>query len=473
MLEELDIASGLLQIALDRYLRVCSAIQKSFVTKSASNIISQDFTARIKTEVHTLLDYESKFQEAKAAITWARNSAALAPASSLPPEILTRVFRFVLSEERCSSREKDDHEENWFSQYPDRLSHVCSHWRWVALGSRDLWTHIDLYPEPIVNQQILPRAKAYGERSDPLPLYIHIDESAHTFGHGYVGRLPGPSDNPTANAIELVASLAPRTRSLNLTINGEYSDFHRKALESCLKNCVPGVLSRLVVCGAAGEDDYCRVITTRDGTLAREYHGEPYSSVPLDIPEQQIEDVLFRCTSLSLDGLFAPWESKAYRGLTELRLTRCNKSQFDSQDGSIPESVFVNMLKGSPQLRVLLFDLSMSAPLPDSTCVEPVALLILETLALGAEEEGSIGQFLRWIAPGPKPLAVLTQWVRDAGHRRTFEMGQFEAFLARSNVSRLSVAGAYSCDVTKLSQIAQRVPDLSLNDTEIDWDEIL
>ncbi|CEL58730.1 hypothetical protein RSOLAG1IB_08776 [Rhizoctonia solani AG-1 IB] len=472
MLEELEAASGLLQIALDRYLRVCSAIQKSYVAKNASDTISQDFKEKIRAEAHTLLDYESKFQEAKAAITWTRNSAALAPAGNLPPEILAQIFRFVLCQEQCSSQREYTYEEFWFSRYPDWLSHVCSHWRQVALGSRELWTHIDIYPEPAVGQRINLRARAYAERSIPLPLYIHIKEFGHRIEYGGIDRLSRLLDCPATSAIGLISYLAPRARSFNITINGGYLDFYRIALESCLRSCRPGVLSRLVIRGAIDEDDFSMVITARDGTLGKQYTREPYGFITLDITEQQLEDTLFWCTSLSFDGIFTPWESKGYRGLTELRLTSYSKPRFSLQEESIPESAFVNILKGSPQLRVLLFGFRLRTPLPASTFVEPVSLPDLETLAI--EEEGSsIGNLLRWVAPGTKALTVLIQWNRDLNGRGTFTIGQLEALLARSNVRRLSVAGAYNYDLTKLSQAAYKFPELSLNSDDIDWDELL
>jgi hypothetical protein len=214
------------------------------------------------------------------------------------------------------------------------------------------------------------------------------------------------------------------------------------------------------------------VITTRDGTLGKQYIREPYGFITLDITEQQLEDTLFRCTSLSFDGIFTPWESKGYRGLTELRLTSYNKPQFSLQEESIPESAFVNILKGSPQLRVLLFGFHLRAPLPASIFVEPVSLPDLETLAI--EEEGIlIGNLLRWVAPGTKALTVLIRWNRGPNGRGTFTIGQLEALLARSNVTRLSVAGAFNCDLNEVSQVAYKFPGLSLNSDDIDWDELL
>ncbi|KDN44319.1 hypothetical protein RSAG8_05583, partial [Rhizoctonia solani AG-8 WAC10335] len=472
MIEELGIASGLLRVTLDRYLRVCSAIQKSYVTRSTDNIVSQDFTERIQDEVHSLLDYESKLQEAKSAITWTRNSAALAPASILPPEILTRIFRFVLSGEQCSSGDGDGVIR--YSKHPEWLSHVCSRWRQTTLGLRDLWTHIDLSPNPLSNHRILPRARAYAERSKPLPLYIHTDDSVDWRGYGSLSMKLGPSSDLTDSVIELIASLAPRTRALDLGINYGHIEFHRAALESCLKGCVPGVFSRLAVYRASGYGDCCKTITTSDGTLAQHYHGNVDRPVLLGISEQHLEAILFRCTTLCFDGLFAPWASKAYHGLTELRLTRCRKPQ----DGSILESVFVGMLKASPQLRVLLFDLLVGAPLPNTTSVELIPLTNLEALAVRIADEISIGRFFRWIAPGPKSLDsldVLLEWYHGAGGGgfSAFTQDQLRAFFARSNVAEFLIAGPYESYVDDLSKLTSNISELTPGDNDPYWDELL
>ena len=92
---------------------------------------------------------------------------ALSPISKLPPEILTSIFLFYKESYReasdmrdCSLAEKDA--TAWQS-----VSHVCQHWRAVALNCTTLWS--------IINLQIASRSDCLSEfllRSKNAPLTI-------------------------------------------------------------------------------------------------------------------------------------------------------------------------------------------------------------------------------------------------------------------------------------------------------------
>ncbi|QRW25700.1 hypothetical protein RhiXN_10776 [Rhizoctonia solani] len=182
------------------------------------------------------------------------------------------------------------------------------------------------------------------------------------------------------------------------------------------------------------------------------------------------EDVLSRCDTLSLDGVFCfPWASRAYHRLTEFRLIW----KQDHRDNSILESEFVAILKASPQLRILEYDLWPSAPFSKSAPVHPVALHELETFAVGMHDEAMIGKFLRWIAPGPKPLNMLMTWLDDAraGSLKPYTISELKAFFGPSNVGTLSVTGFEGCDqVSDLLKFAPRVFELAIESTN--WDHM-
>ncbi|KAI0277170.1 hypothetical protein BGY98DRAFT_900306, partial [Russula aff. rugulosa BPL654] len=59
----------------------------------------------------------------------------LVPISVLPPEILARVFHLLVRKEPpfCGRRKN----LGWI-----RVTHVCRHWRQVALGDSSLWSKI-------------------------------------------------------------------------------------------------------------------------------------------------------------------------------------------------------------------------------------------------------------------------------------------------------------------------------------------
>lgn len=69
---------------------------------------------------------------------------ALAPISSLPPEILAIIFSFL-----CWQSLGRDSGHNLA---PIRLSHVCRHWREIALNQSLLWSHVDFTAPPSLGQ---------------------------------------------------------------------------------------------------------------------------------------------------------------------------------------------------------------------------------------------------------------------------------------------------------------------------------
>ncbi|KAH9969375.1 hypothetical protein BGW80DRAFT_630910 [Lactifluus volemus] len=64
---------------------------------------------------------------------------ALALISVLPPELLSRIFHFLVLEEPSWSTSES---LGWI-----KITHVCQHWRQVALEDSSLWTTISGYPE--------------------------------------------------------------------------------------------------------------------------------------------------------------------------------------------------------------------------------------------------------------------------------------------------------------------------------------
>ncbi|KAI0252267.1 hypothetical protein BJV78DRAFT_1204073 [Lactifluus subvellereus] len=91
-----------------------------------------------------------------------RRNHALAPISLLPPELLVRVFHFQAFEASRSNRETLDR---------IRVTHVCQHWRQVALEDSSLWARFSgLLPSTTCLAEILARAK-------DAPLIIDLDGS--------------------------------------------------------------------------------------------------------------------------------------------------------------------------------------------------------------------------------------------------------------------------------------------------------
>ena len=88
---------------------------------------------------------------------------SLAPISVLPPEVLARVFHFLSLEEPPFSGKQ---ELGWI-----RATHVCQHWRQVALGDSSLWARISGMPTKLeLISEMLARA-----RNAPLDIDIELD----------------------------------------------------------------------------------------------------------------------------------------------------------------------------------------------------------------------------------------------------------------------------------------------------------
>ncbi|KAJ7247647.1 hypothetical protein B0H12DRAFT_1220298 [Mycena haematopus] len=98
------------------------------------------------------LDQEiQKYQESIRALQYRRN--ALSPIGRLPPEMLSRIFIFCIR--------PDSH--YWIKE----VSHICRHWRAVALGCPNLWS-FPIFSQPKWADEML-------ERSKMAPLTVKAD----------------------------------------------------------------------------------------------------------------------------------------------------------------------------------------------------------------------------------------------------------------------------------------------------------
>ena len=120
---------------------------------------------------------------------------AFAPISLLPPEVLARVFHFLVFEDPACSEEQN---LGWI-----RATHVCRFWRQVALDDSSLWATIS----GISEKTELIYAMLARSRNAPLDIDIHVDEHSGRkvfnmfpphFSHIRELRLHGPSILRTA-----------------------------------------------------------------------------------------------------------------------------------------------------------------------------------------------------------------------------------------------------------------------------------
>ncbi|KAL1664513.1 hypothetical protein GGF50DRAFT_127146 [Schizophyllum commune] len=101
------------------------------------------------------------------------------PISWLPNEVLARVFTAAADYDLASISEAQDEVATQRQALPIALSHVCSRWRSVALGTRELWSFIlivDVVSASLPPDHSLPKsALAFLKRSgDACPLDVCI-----------------------------------------------------------------------------------------------------------------------------------------------------------------------------------------------------------------------------------------------------------------------------------------------------------
>ena len=97
---------------------------------------------------------------------------ALVPISLLPPEILARVFHLLVIEEPPLSENQN---LGWV-----RVTHVCRHWRQVALGDSSLWAKIWGIP---TNTQWIPEILV---RAKNVPLDIELNVAASSISEVFL-----------------------------------------------------------------------------------------------------------------------------------------------------------------------------------------------------------------------------------------------------------------------------------------------
>ncbi|CEL61270.1 hypothetical protein RSOLAG1IB_09892 [Rhizoctonia solani AG-1 IB] len=457
---ELATTSSLLREALDRYHTACSAIRRTCVANGLAEQLPPELPIRVSEEIEQLAAYELILHDAKSAINFARNSGSFTSINVLPREIISYIFSLVVADEHCGLKQKRTSgracTHTVLSKYPDILTHVCSYWRQIALGSHALWTHIDLSFDNSISAQLVSRADTYASRAGQASLHLHIHSEPPMQNYPLGG-------NPLTP--RLIESLAPQTGELVLRLEKDH-DTMGVILEAFLRNCTPGVFTRFSLKTFLTETRSCNFIRTK-GNLDPEgsLHEE---DLILDLPEQRLDDVMVHVTALHTFDLLLPWSSKAYHNLTDLRLN-CNTLP---HGGEISESDFVRILRSSPLLQRLELGLTMIKALPVTTQIDPVILDYIRVLKLDMRESPSSNQFrlgclLRWISPGSRPLRVeINEKCMDwdiGGAKALLGDKLFSCFFSRSNVVWVTVNSLWTvAEAVNLIEVVPSIQALTL-----------
>lgn len=217
---------------------------------------------------------------------------ALSPACSLPPEILSHIFRYHLLYQKSRTGVQD---ARWF-----RFSHVCVYWREVAIHDAGLWGDICLF-QPSWAREMLERSKQHP---------IHIDVGLAL---------------PRSNVYEVVADTlrnhTPRIRTLRLTA------------------WATRTLSRML-CALSGD---AKQLQTLEVTLKIDR-----SDIDFVIGNSFLGGYMPKLKTLVLSNCIIRWDSPMLRGLTELRLDFSPEVE-ETHD----LEMLLAALDGLPDLRIL------------------------------------------------------------------------------------------------------------------------
>ncbi|KAL5637801.1 hypothetical protein ACGC1H_002164 [Rhizoctonia solani] len=387
MLDELTAAGAILSIALERYYATCLAIQKTYPRNEKSYTIDPQFLPRLDAQINLATSLQSTLARAKAAISWSRNcSHTHVTVNDLPSEVLAYVFHMVVSGQPCAKRDYHGVDKTMDLMYPAVLSRVCSRWRSIAFSTPTLWTHIDLSTSTLLNKQHLDGlTKLHLSHVGPLSLDLHLfDASGYEMSQLSHG---GGFDSSITGSITRLAS---RTSSFSMDELRDFSpDNYGKVLSALFQDSTPGTLTNLT------NLQYLNRTFGGPGFLNAKEDPVVYGSSIIDLPREQLENILEHVSVLRLAGLYPRWTSRAYHGLVELRLVG---------GGTVNESDLVGILRSSPGLRILQLSHQINRLLPIDAEVAPIVLRDLEVLIVWQISCPLLPSLLRWLAPGPKPL---------------------------------------------------------------------
>lgn len=120
-----------------------SAFSESMVKNAAYTYIEQEIEV-LETKIHALTAEK---------LAWKRRHNTLSIVSRLPSETLSVIFKFVAKGAWIKKYSVKLPRLHWI-----RVTHVCSHWRHVALNFPDLWTKI-LFDHPKAALKMFDRSK--------------------------------------------------------------------------------------------------------------------------------------------------------------------------------------------------------------------------------------------------------------------------------------------------------------------------
>ncbi|EKM51628.1 uncharacterized protein PHACADRAFT_261877, partial [Phanerochaete carnosa HHB-10118-sp] len=239
----------------------------------------------------------------------------MSPIHNLPVELLSRVFALGVLD-----RPYPDLTPLHVPSFEVLVSHVCHHWRDIALRTQSLWTTLNFRLKCHMD-----RAHIYLSRSNQLHVDIFVDTCAEDeYEEGY--NLFRPEFKPI---FEILIPEVDRWRSLTLKVRD--------------RGCKLGARDVLSSCGSARNLEYLQLWHIEDWDSAERLFTQ-IGPPPVVIFDRSLPSL----KHLSLVGVNVPWlQSPFLEDLTSINLA------LHSEDVRVPYHIWANMLATSPRLEKL------------------------------------------------------------------------------------------------------------------------
>ncbi|KAH8979253.1 hypothetical protein EDB92DRAFT_2118864 [Lactarius akahatsu] len=263
-----------------------------------------------------------------------RRRNALAPISSLPPELFTAIFsilRLPPSDTVLLGGEPDRH-LSWLN-----VAHVCHEWRELALNQPFFWSHVDFTTlTPAGATEMLVRAKS-------VPLYLGAWFPKYEYGY---------YERDKARISTFQKELQPRVSHI--------SQLAISARPFNLERVLEGLVSPAPI---------LQYLSLSGKKYRRRIDGQPFVPVPVTLFNGSTP----RLSRLELKYCDISWKSPLFRSLNHLKITRL------SADARPRLSFWLDALDEIPQLKTLVlhsaspitpafpFDVKRTVTLPSLT----------------------------------------------------------------------------------------------------------
>ncbi|QRV82239.1 F-box-like protein [Ceratobasidium sp. AG-Ba] len=364
-----------------------------------------------------LVAEENSLRDTRISLLRLRNqSKRLISINAYPAEVLARIFFYA---KRFCYSLGDEREFNV-------LAEVCSKWRGIVTTQPEMWTHIDVFPN-----SSLRMARVFLERSQDLPLYVHVVDRSET---------SAPSLH-VRRVIQLLEPHMHRIHSLNFDAQGDRMlQTSMGLLLEAWAEKGPATATSLHFYRHRGKSVYYPdLVESEEGV--QETHVTP-------------SNVFSSIRTLHLEGVLFDKQNPVYRGLVDLRLhgpMRCIVPMATPLDPiisafDIPVSLLADALAASPQIETLKLSFLNVTPEEGWHSPGPIQLEYLKVLDISGLDARSTKLVLALISQpnsSAKLSVGLTFYIHDAFEETIgfFSRSEVTAVYRKDDVEHLMLWG--------------------------------